>query len=265
MATTRVLEIARLGYAARGIMYVLLSVLAMLAATGATNQVADRFGALQRLSELPFGGALLLAIALGLVDYAMWSFIRAVFDPERRQGMTGWVQRSGNVLGGLAYIGLAGAAFAVAAGGSGGMDSSELWLRTLAVRGERVPFGSLCVAAIGLMFIATAVAQAYEVISADFMAHLDTYRLGRTQGRNIRWLGRVGIAARGVVLAILGSLFIQTGLVHSSSVGLGIGGALQTIALMPRGDLLLGIVATGLCIFGIFSLTEARYHRLRVS
>jgi hypothetical protein len=82
------------------------------------------------------------------------------------------------------------------------------------------------------MFVATAIAEAYEVVTAEFMTHLDTNRLGRAGGRNMRWLGRVGVAARGVVLAVLGALFIRTAAGGASSVGLGIGGALQTIAVL---------------------------------
>jgi hypothetical protein len=44
----------------------------------------------------------------------------------------------------------------------------------------------------------------------------------------------------------------------------GLGAALRQLRAQDQGPLLLLIVAAGLALFGIFSIVEARYRRLRV-
>ena len=43
----------------------------------------------------------------------------------------------------------------------------------------------------------------------------------------------------------------------------GLGGALQKVAEQPYGQILLGVVAVGLCMYGLYSLVQARYGRLK--
>jgi hypothetical protein len=42
----------------------------------------------------------------------------------------------------------------------------------------------------------------------------------------------------------------------------GLGGALATLAQQPFGPWLLGVVATGLVLYGLFMMVQARYRRL---
>jgi hypothetical protein len=74
---------ARLGYAAQGVVYLIVGGLAFLAATGRGGGTTDTRGALQSLLSQPFGRVLLALAALGLLGYALWRVMMGVRDPER--------------------------------------------------------------------------------------------------------------------------------------------------------------------------------------
>jgi hypothetical protein len=73
----------------------------------------------------------------------------------------------------------------------------------------------------------------------------------------------MGLAARGVVFALIGIFLIQASLQQDAGQAVGLGGALQKVAEQPFGQILLGAVAVGLCMYGLFSLVQARYGRLK--
>ena len=76
-------RVARYGYMTKGVIYVLIGVLAGKAAIGAGGKTTDNHGAIVTLYEQPFGRALVSLVAFGLFAYALWLFIEAALDPER--------------------------------------------------------------------------------------------------------------------------------------------------------------------------------------
>ena len=77
------IRLARCGFATKGIVYLLIGLLATRAAVGAGGKTTDNQGAIETLYQQPFGRALVGLVALGLVAYALWLFVAAVLDPER--------------------------------------------------------------------------------------------------------------------------------------------------------------------------------------
>jgi len=87
--------------------------------------------------------------------------------------------------------------------------------------------------------------------------------VGAEPRRWVERLGRMGLAARGVVFALIGVFLIQAALQQDAGAAVGLGGALNRLAEQPFGEILLGVVAAGLCTYGLFSFIEARYGRLK--
>ena len=77
---------ARLGYVAKGLVYLIVGGFAFLAALGRGDGATDTHGALQVLLTQPFGRVLLALCALGLLGYGLWRLTMAARDPERRGG-----------------------------------------------------------------------------------------------------------------------------------------------------------------------------------
>src|SRR5690348_327400 len=87
---------ARVGYAAKAVLYATIGGLAARAAVGASGRSTDTRGAMATVLQAPFGRVLLLVIALGLVGYAAWRILETVADPERRgRDLKGLALRAG--------------------------------------------------------------------------------------------------------------------------------------------------------------------------
>ena len=75
-------------------------------------------------------------------------------------------------------------------------------------------------------------------------------------------MGRFGLAARGVVFAVIGFFLIQAARSSNASQVRGLGGALAALASQPYGPWLLGLVALGLVAYGIYNFVQARYRQM---
>src|SRR5215208_2228583 len=99
-------RMARVGYTAKGILYITIGYLAARAALGRGGRVTDTQGALQVVNGSESGRAVLLLIAAGLIGYAVWRLVEAVADPERRgTGLKGILLRLGFALRGAFHAG----------------------------------------------------------------------------------------------------------------------------------------------------------------
>ncbi len=108
---------ARLGYAAKGVVYLIIGWLAVQLAIGAGGKATDQRGAIQTIYEQPFGKFLLVIVVLGLLGFAIWCFLQAWFDTEGRgRDMKGIVGRLGYAVTGVSYTILAFGAFQLVAG-----------------------------------------------------------------------------------------------------------------------------------------------------
>lgn len=255
--------LARLGYAAKGIVYLIVGGLAAKVALGEGGKTTDRNGALRAIHEQPFGKVLLAIVAIGLVGYALWSLIQAVLDPDH-QGTDpkGIAARVGYAAVGVSYAALALAAAQLAIGTGNGGKSSDTQTRDWTARLLELPFGPFLVVLAGLVVIIIAGYLFYRAYAADFKKTLDLGEMGSESREWVITLGRAGYATLGVVFGIVGVFLIVAALRNNAGATKGLGGALGELAQQPYGHVLLGIVAIGLIAYGVFSLAQARYRRL---
>jgi hypothetical protein len=258
-------SIGRLGFAARGAVYLIVGWLALLAAVGVgTAAVTDKKGALEAIAQQPQGAVLLWIVAGGLFAYAAWSLVRAVFDPERQgHDAKGLFARVGYAIAGATYGGTALAAAQLARGSGSGGQSSDASTQDWTARLLSTPFGPPLVIAVGAILLAIAASEFFQAYNASFRNELSLTGLGLTLQRWIVRVGRAGLVARGVVFALTGVFLIVAALSQDPSQAVGLGGALQKLADQPYGQILLGVVAAGLCMYGLYSFVQARYGRLK--
>ena len=255
--------LGRAGLAARGIVYVVVGALAAMAGLGlAGGKVVDQQAAVRAIGNSPYGEASLWIVGAGLAAYALWRFAQALMvggDNGERSGKFG--KRAVALISGVAYAGLASTALAQAVGqrrsgsGSSGSESGAALLLNQ-------PFGRWLVAAVGFAVIGAALFQFWRAATASFAKKLRGHELSSDQALWSCRAGRLGYAARGVAFALTGWFFLQAALQSDASEAGGLAQALRTVASQPHGQVLLAIVGTGLALFGIYSLIEARYRRI---
>jgi type IV secretory pathway VirB2 component (pilin) len=75
-------------------------------------------------------------------------------------------------------------------------------------------------------------------------------------------VGRLGLAARGVVFTVIGVFLMVAALTANPKQARGLSGALQALEQQPVGPWALGIVALGLVASGLYMLVLTRYRRI---
>jgi len=255
--------LARVGYAAKGVVYIVVGALAARAAVGGGGRLTGTKGALHAIGEGPFGTAALITVAAGLLGYALWRLINAITDAERKgDEPTGLMKRAGGAVRGLAYGGLGAQTIHFLATRDEG-DGREA--ETMTARVMTWPAGRWLVILVGLGFLGYGAYQLYRAGSNKVLKNIDTLDAGAEGSRWIKRFGRFGIAARAVVFAMIGALLMRAAWKFNPAAAGGIDDSLSALAHGPRGALVLGIVAAGLVSYGLFQLATARYRFMRIS
>ncbi|MFQ4139018.1 DUF1206 domain-containing protein [Nodosilinea sp. PGN35] len=254
-------RLARFGYAAKGIVYMIIGLLAVMAALDWGGRITGTEGAFQTIASQPFGKVMLFLVAVGLAGYVLWQFVQAIKDPEHRaSGASGIGRRLSYAVSGLIYAGLAFSALKVvfAQGTGDGGSGSQQQTATLLSQ----PFGQWLVAAVGAASIAYGCFAFYYAYSKQFRRAL---KLGEMSASTEKWMVRIsrfGYTAKGVVAFIIGYFFIQAARASDASQAGTTETALQAIQQRPHGAWLMGIVALGLIAYGIHLEFQARYRRI---
>jgi hypothetical protein len=256
-----IVAVGRLGYACRGIVHILIGVLAARAAMGPGGKTTDGRGALATMVGQPLGSLLLLLIASGLAGYALCRIIEALVDPDRKgSDLKGIGKRFKHAFSGFVYAGLALAAVKMIVGAAqkGGERSVDEWTAWLI----KQPFGQWLVAAAGVVVIGIGLAGLYVAWKAPFRKTLHLHRMSELQQCWAILAGRIGFAARGLVFGLIGLFLIQAALDREPGEARGLGGAMSALEQEPSGPWLLGAVAAGMILYGVYQLVEARYRRI---
>lgn len=255
-------RIARFGYAAKGVVYMVVGALATMAAFGMGGETTDTRGALQTIEDQPYGKFVLGTVAFGLVGYVVWRWIQAIADTDDKgSGLKGISIRIGYTCSGLVYAGLALSAAKVLID-VGDPDSSTEVQQGWVARFLSMPYGRWMVGVAGACVVGFGLYQIYKGLGAKFRKRL---KLGEMSPSKRFWAtlsGRVGYSARGVVFCVVGSFLIQSARHFNASEAKGLDGVLDALARWPFGPWAMGTVAAGLIAYGLYMLVEARHRRI---
>lgn len=248
--------LARVGYATRAVMYVLVGLLALLMAPEGTR------GALGELMKHPGGATLLVVILLGLLCYSMWRFAEAVFDTdEHGRSIKGLVVRAGLMVSCLVHLLLAVVMFGVVFnlnilfGDSSGGNGSQSWVGWLMSQ----PAGRWAVAGVGVLVIGAGVAHLVKAYKKQYDRFL------QIPPDKKAWTDpvcRTGLYARGIAFLIIGYLLILAGWNVNPEETQGLEGALDWLREHSHGKFLLGAMGLGLLAFAGYSALQAGFRSI---
>ncbi|SDA10915.1 protein of unknown function [Methylobacterium sp. UNC378MF] len=251
-------RIARFGYGARGVVYIVVGGLALLAALGHGGRAGDSKDALRAVMAGPFGAAVVGLIALGLAGFALWRLVEGITDADRRgTSAKGLAVRGAHLISAVLYLGLAASAASLSLGlgmsGGDGVHDGTAWLLSK-------PFGRWLVALVGLAVVGGGFGFLGKAWRGDV-----TDRLALDAQDRDRWagpIGRFGYAARGLAFLIIGGFLVAAAWHQRSSDAKGLTEAFALLRAQPYGWILLGLVAAGHAAFGAFGLIQARYRHI---
>ena len=255
--------LARLGFVAKGAVYITVGVLAVQAAMGDGGSTTDQRGAMRTIMNQPFGRTMLIIGGVGLVGFALWRLIQSLLDPEHEHGTKPkeLLRRAARFVSGIAYGGLGVAAWQmVLRGGSDGSGGTQDWTGTLLSQ----PAGEWILMVIGAIVVAVGAWHIYRAWKVKLGDKLQLDRWGAKMRTWIIRFGRAGYAARGIIFCIIGVFLILAARHHNAGEVKGVGEALAHVAGMSYGWLMLAAIAIGLIAYGVFQWVEARYRRIEV-
>jgi fumarate reductase subunit D len=238
---------ARLGYAASGVLHLLLAWVTVQLAWTSGGEQADQQGALAQLAENGLGLALLWVLLVGFVLLALWQAAEAVAHGEA-------ADRAKNAAKAITYGVLAATTLTVLlGGGSGGGGSGQATSTLLGSVG-----GRLLVGAVGVGVVAVG---GYHVVKGWRESFLDDLRAHPAAW--VRRSGRIGYVGKGAALAVVGVLLVVAAVRSDPEQAEGLDAALHTLAGLPFGAVLLTLVALGFAGYGVYALAgRARYAKV---
>jgi hypothetical protein len=250
--------LARMGMVCSALLWLLVGALAVGVAVGAGGETTDRTGALNEIGKQSWGNVLLILLAVGFAGYALWRFAAAALGckVETNEDL-GWGKRLWHAARGVFYAFLCYTTVAILLGSHSSSNEKE---HTEAILDW--PGGKWLVGAIGVAVIAWGFGSVYRAVSGSFKDELHTEKMSATTRRWTTRAGVVGYLARAVVLFLIGAFLVRAALDYDPNEAVGLDGALQKLAHQTFGPLLLGVVAAGITIYGLFYLVRAAYREV---
>jgi hypothetical protein len=253
--------IVRFGFLAKGAVYLAVGLLALQVAAGFGGEAGDAKGALEDIGRRPFGGTLLVILAVGLLHYSAWKFVEAFKDPDNAgyglrvvYGASGFLHiylaymAARTVLSGLGWMG----------GGESGDQSAQSGASWLMSQG----LGRWLVGAVGVGAFGISISQLVVGYRAKFREKLALRDMHAYETIAMITLGRMGFCARAVLIALVGLFLVQAAAHADPENAGGMAKALATLMAQPFGPWLLGATATGLIAHGVFTWALMRYRDL---
>lgn len=252
-----VARIVRLGYLAKGLIYSLIGILALRVALGMRGgRLTDPSGVLRTLLSQPFGRITLAVIGIGIVGYAAYYIFEAAADLRRRGGgARGWADRALTTIKAAVYGAIGVQALLVVLFDRRPIDRTEQGAGTV----MQLPLGPWLLIAIGIGVAVYGIGQLRMAWRGGVDDDINAAQV-RREAPWILPLGRFGIAARSMILIVMGTTFARSGWRERAADADGYREALRAIASFD--PWLLAAMGAGLLCFGVYQLSHARYARL---
>ncbi|HEY7114731.1 MAG TPA: DUF1206 domain-containing protein [Thermoanaerobaculia bacterium] len=235
--------LARIGFAAAGVLYVALGVASARVAILGVRDPSGVPGAVRLILRTPHGRVLAIAVAVGLAGFAVWH----VSQVRRRRGLA---RRAGHLASAAGYAALAGSMLSALARLHA---RGPAWSRTaLAWLLER-PWGVAAIEIAGILTVAGGVSEIWQGVTGRLRQRFAAGWLPRDAARFAHRTARFGLAARGVVLVVIGVFQVRVARDLDPRELREVGGALRVLAASSVGGAAIaGVVAAGLAAYGLY-------------
>jgi hypothetical protein len=248
--------LAKAGYAARGLVFLLVAALALF--SGITGGEPETKSAISTLLHQPMGRVWVGLIGFGLLGFVAWRLAQAIADADGHgRDVKALAIRVALLGSAVTYVGLAAYALGhVVTAGSDGGGSGE---KGLAEWVMSQPLGAYISTAIGLGFITGGFVTAAKGALRKFEKFIQV----PDKTGVLTHVCMYGLIARGIVFAVTGVLFVFAGVRVDPDQAGGIADALEWLRGLPFGSALYIVMAVGLAAFGVYNLVAARYRTVR--
>lgn len=254
--------LARGGYAARGVIYLIIGIFALLAAQDSTKP-KDSHKSLEALLSQPFGYVLVGLVVAGLLAFAAWRVLQATRDVDHHgNSFKGLVIRAGLLAGGIVNGALAVFALSLlvsgikSSGSSEGGNTKDMLAHLLSWE-----HSNLLIYLVALVPLGVGIAHIIKGWKATFEKYFEA---DEEVMRYVRPVSRFGLIARGVVFLEIAVLLMVSGSTYEAVDPPGMKEALDALQNLPAGAVILMVMAFGLIAFSVYSFAEAAWRKINM-
>ena len=258
-ARPSIVRLGRLGWLAKGAVYVLAGVLAVAVAarsvgwssTVAPDGEASPTGAIKEIATFAGGRLLLLALTLGLLLYSLWRLYTA-FAPGG-SGAGAVAMRIGYGVSAILYLTFSLTALALARRPTANADGNRKVV-DLSAQVMSHSTGRWAIALAGLIAIGAGLYRIVKGAKGDVETELNLAGVSAERRRLVKRLGIVGEIGRGIAIGLIGYFLLRSGLDVQPQKATGLDGALRRLTVNGWGSDLVAVVGVGFVAYGIFCL-----------
>lgn len=248
------IKLMRAGYAGRGLTYVVVAGVSLWAIWRG-GSAEGTSSAMKLIESSTWGQIALFAIFLGLVAYAIWRVVCAIYDLEDYgSDGEGTIARLGQVTTGVIHGALGIAALLIIFTGAGSADDSSA-VADAAAAVMQWPGGRWIVAIAGLVTIGAGLYYLRKAWQEKYRRHL----IGNEFTANWNWVLKSGVVAQGIVITIIGVFLTYAGWTADPEEAGGLGGVWEFLGGQPFGQFLIILLCLGLLGFAVFCFVNAVY------
>jgi hypothetical protein len=247
--------LARGGYAANGVVHVLIGMIVVAIALGGKGE-SDQAGAFKAIGAAPLGFVALWALAILLAALGVWHAANGLIA-SRSSDVKKWGVRISEWSQALVFLALGAIAASVALGARPNADEAA----EEASRGVlNLPGGAWL---LGLTGIGIGVGGiAFVVMGVRRSFHSKVAIPESRAGTLVTTLGVIGFVAKGVALVVVGILLVIAAARVDPDTAAGLDGAIRSLLDVFGGPFLVAVVGAGFIAYGVFCFFRARYARL---
>ncbi len=264
-----IVKFGRAGWFAKGVVYLVTGVLALLIAAKASgwssaattpDNEASPTGALKTIAQLSGGALLMWALAGGMLLYAAWRVVSALLPGSN--DTKAWVTRIGYVVSAVIYTTFAVTAISLARSGRANPNGNT---KVTSLSGDLMAHsgGRLLIGLVGAITIAAGLYRVSKGVRGDVTDELDLSALSPQRRRLTERLGVVGEIGRGLGIGLIGFFLLRAAVTYDAAEGTGLDGALRRLASETWGLLVVVVIGVGFAAYGLFCLATFTHRKLQ--
>jgi len=263
-----IVKVGRAGWFAKGLVYVIAGLLALLIAAKASgwsktsstpSEEASPTGALKTVAHSTGGPLLLWVLALGMLLYAAWRVVSALLPGGT--DAKAWAKRIGFAVSAVMYTTFAVTAISLARSKPSNADGNA---PVTSASGGIMQHtgGRLLIGVVGVVVMVVGVYRIGKGAKEDVNDELDLSGLSAQRLLWTRRIGAVGEIGRGIGILLVGFFLLRSAVTYDAAQATGLDGALRRLAVQSWGLIVVVAVGIGFAAYGVFCLTTFTHRKL---
>ncbi len=264
-----IVKFGRAGWFAKGVIYLVAGVLALLIAAKASawsssvatpDKEASPTGALKTIAQMSGGPLLMWALAAGMLVYAAWRVVSALLPGGA--DAKAWVVRLGFLVSAVIYTTFAVTAISLARSAGANADGNATVTATSQGVMEHAG-GRFVIGVVGVITIAAGLYRLAKGVRGDVTDELDLSGLSPQRRRWTERLGVIGEIGRGLGVGLIGFFLLRAAVTYDAAQATGLDGALRRLATETWGLLIVVVIGVGFAAYGLFCLATFTHRELQ--